>query len=751
MNTPHSPAVQHNPPTAYVTEGVPVVGVPMLDPMQQLRAIWKYRWQISGIVMACVLIALFFALSITPIYRSTATVLIESKSPNVVNVQQVTDPGNEYMANDYRRTQMELLRSRNLALIVSNKLKLKDHPAFRSVDAAPSLLQQIKMVLRPPPVSTGNGDPIFDSAMDGGIPEDQKPIVNALMGAISVELVPSTGMVEINVDTIDAPLSAAVANTLVDAYIEADVKARQGVSVRASEALTERLEELRLQLQQSEQRLQAYYESQKLVSVGGTRSLDEEDLTDNKRRQREARKKRTDLENIYRIITRAGDKVEMLQEIPSIQQEPLVQSTKRTFLEARQASVQAQNRYGQKHPSYIQTRKRLEEAEAAYLAQLRLAADGIRSEYEVARDTEQSLEKLVGEAKTQIQKLDRNQAELDMLQREVNSNRDLFDNFLKRLKETESTESLDFSRTRLVDRALVATGPFKPRIKVLLLVAGVLGLFLGLIYALIRDYLDDTLEGPAQLEQLLRAPVLGMLPLVKGKQAETVSALTIADPRSAFAEGIRSIRTALLLSDVVHKHKKILVSSTLPGEGKTSIALNLALAFAAMERVLLLECDIRKPRIAKTLGLAADGPGLCNLLAGIATLSQCTYRNESGQHDVIPCGQIPPNPAELLASPAFRNLLQGLEQKYDRIILDSPPCLPVSDALMLSRMADGMIFITRADATLRRQVKAVARQFAQGKVALLGVIINHFDSNKHRNKHDGYEGYYYAGDAYYGD
>ncbi len=170
-----------------------------------------------------------------------------------------------------------------------------------------------------------------------------------------------------------------------------------------------------------------------------------------------------------------------------------------------------------------------------------------------------------------------------------------------------------------------------------------------------------------------------------------------------------------------------------------------------MEKVLLLECDIRKPRIAKAIGLPPNSPGLCNLLAGTASLDECLYRHESGQHDVIPCGLIPPNPAELLASPAFRSLLLGLEQKYDRIILDSPPCLPVSDALLLSRMVDGMVFVTRADATLRRQIKSVARQFDQGKVRLIGVVINSFDTRKHHKKHDGYEGYYYSGEAYYGD
>jgi len=705
------------------------------DPMRQLRALVRYKWQILAVTLLCVLVVAFAVFSITPDYRGTATVLVEPNATNVVQIQEVYEPGAMTPISEYQNTQIEVLKSRMIAERVFTDLELAKEaeyaekpPAFVVPDFLSDAIELLRQT-RP------------EAAPRAG-PDAQ---IARLRSRIRVELVPKTNLVKVHVEAEDPALSAKVANGVVDAFLQYERGTRGGITEQATGWLNQRLAEIRTDLEKAEKNLQAFYDSEQLVNVGGARGMVEEEITDNARRLREARKVKTDLENVYRRIVEAGNSIEKLQEIPVIQQQSLVEATKKSFLVAQEEMGGLQSRYGSNHPKMVAVRARLEESRDAYHRQVRVAAEGIRSQYEIARNTEQSLAVIVQGSKSQIQGLDRKQNQIQMLQREVDSNRKLYETFLERAKETDITGNMDVSKVRLIERAVVPQTPYKPRKKLWVATALLMGLFLGVSLALLRAYLDDTVKTPLDLEQIAGVPALTVLPIVRrtGKRGERLARMELDEPGSVFSEGIRTLRTSIMLADVSGKRARILVTSAIPAEGKTSVALNLALALGQMERVLLVDADLRKPTIGLKLKLPANAKGVTDILAGTAELKDCIAKDPQGHIDVLPCGTLPPNPQELLGSARFAALLKELSARYDRVVIDSAPCHPVSDALLLGRLTDAVVFLVKADATPSRLVSASVRKLRQAGAPIVGAVLN--QANMRRQSGFAYGYYYYEG------
>jgi len=706
------------------------------DPLRQLRILLRFKWQVLGTIVVCLLITLMMVMAIKPVYRGTATLLIEPRSTNIVKIQEVYEPDrNGWNLSEYQNTQIELLRSRVLAEQVFEELKLGEHPEYAATPAAASeagLLADIKTALK--------GYLNKKSAAETG-----NRGVDLLVEDLRIEPVIDTSLVKVHADAQDPKLGADIANALVNAYIRYERQSRGGITEQASGWLNQRLEEIRGDLERAEKSLQAFYDSEQLVNVGGARGMVESEITDNAQRLREARKVKTELENVYRRIVAANGAVERLQEISAIVKEPLVDTTRRAFLDAQREIGGLESRYGKNHPKMAAATARLNETREAYNRQVLIAADVIRSQYEIAQSTESSLAGIVQSSKAQIQGLDRKQNQLQMLQREVDSNRKLYETFLERAKETDIAGNLDIGKTRVVEPAAVPSKPYRPRKILWLATAGLLGIVLGTGIALLRGYLDDTIKTPLDIERLLGIPALAVLPRVRktGRGGEKLVHMEIEQPEAMFSEGVRTLRTSLLLSDVNHRRKRVLVTSAVPGEGKTSIALNLAMALGQMEKVILIDADLRKPSIASRLNLPEKTKGITDVLAGTVELGPCILRHAEGNIDVLACGTLPPNPLELLSSARFAVLLQTLTERYDRIVMDSPPTMPVSDALVLSRSADAVLFLVKADSTTGRLISASVKQLRKAGAPLIGAVLNQADTKRQSGFSYGY--YYYQG------
>ncbi len=358
-----------------------------------------------------------------------------------------------------------------------------------------------------------------------------------------------------------------------------------------------------------------------------------------------------------------------------------------------------------------------------------------------ARSELQAAERELAAGKARIQTIGRKSVKLREYQRQVESNRTLYDTFLARLKEASQTVDLQTANARLMDPAVLPIKPFKPKKGLILALAFFTSLMFGVLLAFLYEALDRMLKSSDDIEEKLGLPMLGILQLLKGSKKKSDVPLTLDQQESSYAESVRSIRTGLVLSSLDNPHKVILVTSSVPGEGKTTLSINLAMAMGKMERVLLIGADLRRPSLTRALGLEQGHRGLTEVLAETAEVRDCFHRLDDAGIDVLPCGRIPPNPLEMLSSERFARLLGVLEEKYDRIIIDSPPSQAVSDALVLSRYAKAVVYVVEADRTHEKAVRKGVKQLQQ-KAPLAGLVLNKVDIAKAAKYGYDYGGYY---------
>ena len=371
---------------------------------------------------------------------------------------------------------------------------------------------------------------------------------------------------------------------------------------------------------------------------------------------------------------------------------------------------------------------------------------GIERQYQIAAANEYSLNRSVKENKEQIQDISKSEFKLRELQREVDSNNAIFDTFMTRLKETTATSDIDSTNARIVDPAVIPNEPIKPKKSLIVILAGLLAGMFAVFLTLLLNALNNTFKSADEVEAKLNLPVLGILPLVKKGKTDQKIALTFhKNSDKIFSECVRTVRTSVMLSSIDTTHKVVIVTSSIPGEGKSTTSINLADAIGQLEKTLLIEADMRRPTIAKILGLQPGTPGLANLIAGSNTFDECVQKLYGGI-DTIVAGIVPPNPLELLSSDRFKTLIEELSIKYDRIIIDCPPVQAVSDAIVLSNFADSVIYVVKSEATNKPTVVKGIGKLLQNNAPVRGIILNQVDIKKAKKQGNSYEGYY----DYYG-
>jgi len=636
-----------------------------IDLRQYWRVVMRYKWGIAGLAIAITVLATLIVFSLRPVYRATATLMIEQRQAKVVTIEEVY--GLDGANKEYLQTQFEILKSRELATRVVRQLKLDEHPDF--MPKAESSDEERAGIDWRSLLPKGHAD--------NPLPSDEEVfgrVVDRFMAQLTVAPVRNTQLVKISFDSYDPKLSALVANAMARAYIDSQLEARVAMTEQAASWLTERLGALKQSLDAAEQKLQAYREQNDLVETGnaeGIMALSASQLQD--------------------LTTRE--------------------------IQAQFKLAEISKRYGPRHPAYIQADLELKEAQAAHEQARSVAISVARKEFR-----------------------------LQELMREVETNRNLYDTFFTRIKEANQTRELETANARVVDTAVVSTIPVKPNKGLTMALALVLSLMFGVLLAFLLDYLDSTFKGAEDVEARLGVPMLGLLPIAKGsKKSDYAQPLFLEEGQQGFAEAMRTVRTGVVLSGLDTPHQVVVVTSSVPGEGKTTTSLNLALAMAQMEKVLLIDADMRRPSVAKACGIPGASPGLSNLVAGTADLEQCLHRLPDGNLDVITAGLIPPNPLELLSSKRFRDVLAQLAEKYDRIVIDSAPTLAVSDALVLATSANAVIYVVKSDSTAFHSARSGIQRLQRVNAPLTGVVLNQVNFSK-ATKYGGYYGYY----DYYG-
>jgi len=563
--------------------------------------------------------------------------------------------------------------------------------------------------------------------------------VRELMERTSVGAQGKSQLVNISVSLADRETAALAANALAHGYLDSRLDAQMNESLNASKWMNSRMVELRTQLQESENKLQRYRDAEGLVDVDGVVTLSANELSKTSDRMIDARRQRAEAQSQYaQVKAMLGSKsLANLSSVPAVIGNPVIQQFQANEAQARAKVDELSRRYGDRHPKMIAARSDLAAAQTSLRGQVDQVVAGLERNYQLARANEESLRSSVDTSRAQIQDISRKEFKLRELQRDVDSNRTLYDTFVTRLRETTATADIGVSNARIVDPAIVPSEPSAPKKSLIASITALLSLVLGCVFFLLRDTLHNGFKAGDDIARKLNLPVLGLVPLLQKKSRSSISRQFERNDDAGFTEAIRTLRTAIMLGDTQKRRGLLVITSTLPGEGKSAIAVNLAFALGQLERVLLIEADLRRPNLARSLGMNPAQPGLASLITGQAKIDACIHR--VGQVDILTAGEVPPNPLELLASANFGRFIEWARQHYDRIILDSPASDAVSDAAVLCAMADAAIYVIKSDSTPAPLVHQCIDQLLQNGAPLTGVVLNQITPLKGRQ---GYSQHY---------
>jgi len=698
-------------------------------------SVWLRKWPILAFMLVASLLAILATVWMTPLYRAGATLLVQSDVAKLLAIEQADS--NEALNSDYLQTEIELLKSRVLAERVVRQLELVNHPEFAEAQQPASELlstlahrfSQLFTSVQGPAKPDGQGQKRFDKATE------------KLMAAITVNPRGKSQVVAVEVLLADPYAAMLAANALVDGYIAGKFEASVATSATATVWMDHRLDELRRKLQESENRLQAYRESEGLVDLQGIATITATELTLTSDRLINARRQRAEAESQYRqveLMKTSG--LDGLASVPAVLSDPVIQQFKATKAQAAARVDEVAKRYGPGHPELIAAKAELDAATASLRIQVDQVVAGIERNYQLTIANEQSQQAQFDSNKHQIQELSSKEFRVRELALEVEANRALYDTFLVRLKETVATADQNNVNVEMVDRAMVPEQPVKPNKPLIVAVVALMALFVGAGTGVVKDVLNDTFGTTEAIEKKLNIPVLGIVPLVPKAQREQLAHMYSEDTDRLFTETIRTIRTRLEMANTDHHRQVIVVTSALPGEGKSVLSANLAHALTNMGKVLLIDADLRKPTLAKNFSLLEDRLGVTDIVEDRASLESCITTINGV--DMVGAGTAVRDPLSLLASSQFTLMIEELKTRYDRIVVDSPPTQGVSDVMLLAAQADTLVFVVRSEVTPIIEVERGVAQLEQNATAVDWVILNQVDIRKAERQGYRYSSYY---------
>lgn len=697
------------------------------DVAKYVRMVVKHRFVIIGVTVAALLIGLAVSLLMTPIYTASTMIQIDREETRILGSEsEALQSPALIQAEEFFQTQYGLLRSRSLAERVIDQLGLANSDAFlKAMDVEP---------------------PAADPANPGLTQATRRRVVlRVVQNNLTVSPVRGSRHVKLTFESPDPEVAARVANAFGEGFIQASLQRKADSTVYVREFLEQSIAQTKAKLEDAERELVRYAEQQQIISItdqsavpgGQQESLASRNLSTLNASLAAARSARIAAEEKWRSARSTP-----LLSLPDVLQNGAVQ---RLSEERAQRSAEYEQKlrvYQPDYPEMRQLQARINEIDSEINTIASSIRTSIQSQYTIALNQEQALERQVGGLKGDVLDLRNRSIQYTILQREVDTGRTLYDGLLQRYKEVGVTGGVTANNISVVDLAVVPTVPSKPDIKQNLAIAGLLGLLLGLVAALLLEALDESLLTPDDVEQKLGLPVLGVAPLLTKDQTPLEA---LADIRSGFAEAYYSLRTALQFSTPHGAPASLLVTSSRPAEGKSTTALAIALNLARVgKRVLLADGDLRNPSLHRTLSLD-NAQGLSNLLSGQDNLrGLCIDAGYKGL-SFLPCGPLPPSPAELWGSDRLAWFIREATAEFDHVVIDGPPVLGFADSPLLAAAVEGTVFVVESKTTRRTQARGSLRRLMIGKARVLGIVLSKFNA-----KAAAYGGYDYAYDYNYG-
>ncbi len=739
------------PPSTYVSGGqyLPSVeyrdAVPEWDPEEvhlrdYLDVILRRRWLVINCLLIVFVSVLIFTLSQTRLYTASTTIEVGSRNQNVTKFQDVET--SDLRATEYYDTQVELVQSREILGRVADRLDLANHPVWLG-DGKPGLIDQFKAMVKGVILSLipKNRKKSENAAeMDWEMIERQN-LIDFVAGGLDVSSSRTSMLIDIGFTSSDPNLSQAVANSVAEEFVRWQMEKKLEASDMARNFLMKQIDRAKINLEKAEEALNGFAKKARIVSMdsklnsvlGQLEKLNEAlavakaDLIEKKAAFEQAKK----------------DGPSALSEV---MESPMIGQLKADY-----AAIQAEYErmavtFHDEYPQVKALIGRMNSIKERILAEEEKVFRTIQHRYESAKAKVAQMEKRMEAQKQLTLDLNERTTQYAIMAREVETNKQIYQSLLERTREIESMAGISSSAIHVVDAAAFPLFPSKPNVKRNMMLAIVLGVMGGIGLAFFLEYFTDRVANPDEISDRYQIPILGVAPLTK-KGIFQLEKAFVEDPRSPFAEAMRTTRVSLQLSGAGDKSKSFVLTSTKPGEGKTTLATNLALTFAgAGEKVVVVDADMRRPRIHKVFNISEDqmnGCGLSSFLAG-AKGDKLLQSNGVGNLRLVASGPIPPNPVELLASNRFAKLIKALEKRFDRVIVDGPPHQGFADILVLCQHVGGVVLVSSIGETTRESLRHFKKSMMNVNGHILGCIINKVDLTKRY----GYQSYYKYYDYY---
>lgn len=711
-----------------------------------LRQLWRRRWLLAGTILTLTFIAAAVLVQVTPRYTATAVLMIEVRENNVLDLEAVVAG----LPNDAATVESEIqvLRSRGLARKVVDQLQLDFNPEFNSAlqpaawyvpwfERGRTLIGSIFGVDRPPQGPTPSSQELYE--------KERIQVVDNFMGNLKVNSIGRSRAIRISFTAESPETAAEVANTLADLYIVEQLEGKFEATKRVTVWLNSRVSALRSDVETKENAVEAFRKKYNLLRGEGGEALIAQELSQLSTQLTDARADRARVEaqlRQIRTLAASGN----VESADAVLQSELIRRLREQESEVIRMVSDMASQYQETHPRMINIRSQLSDIQTTIQTEIQKIARGLENEVAVARSRESNLGANLNALKNRVADSNSAEVQLRSLEQEALASRNLLETFLARFISTSAQQDIA-SQTpdaRIVSRADVPDDPSFPKKKLILMLVFMSSGALGIALVFVLDALDNSFRSSEEVEAATGVNVLGLVPMLKSWRGKSdgLHNYVIKKPASAVTESIRTLHTSILLSHVDEPPKKILITSSQPGEGKTSLAVGLGRLQAITGRkVLIIDADVRRPKVHKLLGLNGK-PGLVELLIGDASIEEVLQKDEASGADVITTETFASNPPDLFGSKRMAQLLDNLAESYDLVILDSPPVSAVSDARILAGLSDTTVFVVRWGGARREVVTRALRQIAETGGHLAGVVVSMVNVKKHARYGYGDSGQY---------
>ncbi len=714
-----------------------------------LEIILRRKWLIIGVFAFFVIPALPISFMIKPIYQAVGSIELNPQAPKVTKFENMLS---DRAGKDdiYYATQLELLGNPALARRVIDKLDLADEPGFnidldrkrekkliwrisnRIATLKETIVGAVSNLFQP---ATEPVEATDSRRRSVGRVSKASGMEGVFKSKLKLEQKPDTSLIDIKFDSTDPVIASKVVNCLINEYIDWQMDRRIESAKTAKQQLEKQIKQARSEMEKSDQELNDFSKAQGIVSLDTRLNLVYAELEKINESLAKAESDRIEKGEFYKYTSDSD-----ISSSPLVVHNTLVESLRKQYIDLlgdyEKASVYAKDDY----PAVKNIKAKMLAIGKRIDAEQQRLLSSFKNDYETALRKEKAFKSTADEKKALALQLKEKASRYKILEREVDINKQIFQSLLERSKEIDANVGTDLSNIKIVDWANAPLRPYKPRILRNLLIACVLGLFGGLGLAFLREYADRTIRRIDEVSDRHMIPVLGVLPLVSKDEGKKLDGLVRISPASLFSEAIRAAKASVQIACSRHRDvpvKSILITGTTAGEGKTTVAANLAQAYAATgEKVLIVDGDLRRPRLGKIFNGHSNGHyGLSHYLNGLCELKQVIKETDVPNLYFIKAGKASSKLAELLASSNMKTLMSSLNEDFDRIIVDSPPFGVFADVLLLAGQVDAVILITALGRTHREDLRIFRRKIMEANGYLLGSIVNKLDLSRYNGSY----------------